>query len=48
MIKWSTSNTNIATIDQNGLVKAVGKGTAIITAISSNKKEVKCTVNVLK
>lgn len=29
---WSSSNTKVATVDQDGNVKAVGKGSAVITA----------------
>lgn len=29
---WSSSNTDVAVVDENGLVKAVGKGTCTITA----------------
>jgi hypothetical protein len=29
---WSTSDTNIATVDQNGLAAGVAPGTAVITA----------------
>ena len=31
-IKWSTSNENIASISNNGVIKGIGKGTATITA----------------
>lgn len=31
-VKWSTSNKKVATVDANGKVTAVGKGTATITA----------------
>ncbi|AZQ65061.1 T9SS type A sorting domain-containing protein [Flammeovirga pectinis] len=33
-IEWSISNTDIATIDQNGLVTAKGDGTVVVTATS--------------
>lgn len=32
MIIWESSNTSVATVSDNGLVKAVGAGTAVITA----------------
>jgi len=32
MVNWSSSNTSIATVDNNGLVTAIGVGTANITA----------------
>ena len=37
-IKWSTSDPSVATVDAAGMVKAVGKGSAIITATINNKK----------
>ena len=33
-VTWSSSNTKVATVDENGVVTAVGKGTAVITATS--------------
>lgn len=53
-IAWSSSNTKVATVDKWGTVKAVGEGTAIITAKSlqtedktvPTTKEVKLTVTV--
>ena len=35
-ILWSTSDANVATVDTNGLVTAVGAGNAIITATTTN------------
>ncbi|HJC32643.1 MAG TPA: Ig-like domain-containing protein [Candidatus Anaerobutyricum faecale] len=35
---WSSSDTNIASVDENGLVTATGIGTATITAITSTGK----------
>lgn len=35
-ILWNSSNPSIATVDANGTVKAVGKGSAIITANAGN------------
>ena len=46
-LTWSSSNNNVASID-NGLVKALTEGTAIITVSSSNGKTASCTVNVSK
>lgn len=44
-IIWSTSNSSIAIVEDNGLVRATGAGTAIITADASGKKA-QCTVFV--
>ena len=33
-VEWSTSDSNVATVDENGVVTAVAAGTAIITAAS--------------
>ena len=42
-IQWTSSDENIATVDQNGKITAVGDGTAIITAAIGDVK-VQCTV----
>ena len=44
-ITWSSSNTSVATVS-NGVVKAVGFGTATITAKSNNGKTASCSVTV--
>lgn len=44
-IKWSSSDTKVATVDENGNVYAAGKGTAVITAASVDGT-VKDTCNV--
>ena len=48
-VKWSSSNAKVASVNKNGVVKAVSVGTAVITAkaVDGGKKAV-CTVNVLK
>lgn len=42
---WESSNPAVATVNVSGLVKAVGKGTAVITAKCGNKSAT-CTVTV--
>ena len=44
-IQWKSSNTSVATIDNNGLVKAIKKGSATITA-SVDGFTASCTVTV--
>ena len=44
---WTSSNTNVATVDENGKVKAVGGGDTTITVKSKNRKEAKCQIHVL-
>ena len=44
-VTWSSSNTAVATVDQNGKVTAVGGGTATITA-KAGDKQATCSVNV--
>lgn len=48
LLIYSTANKNIATVDKNGVIKAVKVGKTIITAISNSNKKVtaKCTVTV--
>lgn len=45
MITWSSSDETVATVDNDGTVKAVKKGTAIITA-QVDGKTAECTVTV--
>jgi uncharacterized protein YjdB len=49
-VTWKSSNKKVATVDKNGKVKAVGKGTAIITCTAKDGSKVKstCTVKVTK
>lgn len=47
-IVWSTSDPTIATVDEYGVVTAVGVGSATITARSSNGKSSSCIVTVLQ
>ena len=48
-ITWTSSNTNVATVDKNGNVKAVGTGFCRITATSNdpiNSAKAICVVTV--
>ncbi len=47
-VKWSSNNTSIATVDNTGLIKAVGVGRALITATSINGNKTASTlVNIV-
>ncbi|MBQ9298020.1 MAG: Ig-like domain-containing protein [Clostridia bacterium] len=44
---WSSSNTNVAVVNANGLVRAIAPGTATITAATSiGEKTARCNVTV--
>lgn len=43
---WRSSNTSVATVTSGGMIKAVGNGTATITATSLSGKTASCTVTV--
>lgn len=46
-IKWESSNTKVATVDENGNVKMTGPGSATITAKSTDgKASAQCKVSV--
>ncbi len=47
-VKWSSSDKSVATVDGNGNVTGISKGTATITATSADKPNIKasCTVTV--
>ena len=46
-VKWKSDNTAVATVNEDGMVTAINKGNAIITAISKNgKKTATCFVSV--
>jgi len=46
---WSSSDTRVAVVDENGLVRGIKKGTAVITAKSMYNNAIKtsCTVKVM-
>lgn len=45
-ITWSSSNTDVASVNSNGTVNAKKAGTAVITATATNGKSASCTVTV--
>ncbi len=45
-LTWSSNNTGVATVDQNGRVTGVSEGTATITATAANGKSVTYDVKV--
>ena len=45
-VHFSSDNESVATVDENGLVSAVGAGTATITASSDKGTAAQCTVTV--
>lgn len=45
-ITWATDNSNVVIVDQNGEVKALGNGTANVTATASNGISATCQVTV--
>lgn len=45
-LSWSSSNEKIAVVDDTGLVTAVGKGSASITAVATDGSGVKASVSV--
>lgn len=46
MIEWRTTNSKVATVDQEGLITATGPGTAIISVTADSGKTAQCTVTV--
>ena len=48
-VRWSSSDTNIATVDSNGRVRGIGEGRVTITARSRQDSDIRatCTVNVM-
>lgn len=47
-LSWSSSNTDVATVDQAGNVKLIADGTAIITVTDPSAGSATCTVTVSK
>lgn len=47
-VTWASSNTKVASVSANGVITAVSKGSAVISATSQNGKSARCTVNVVK
>ena len=45
-LTWKSSNKKVATVDENGIVTGVKKGTAKITVTTFNKKSTTCKVTV--
>ncbi len=45
-IRWESNKNSVATVSENGLVKAVGAGSATITAFGSSGVSASCTVTV--
>ena len=45
-VTWSSDNEDVAVVDENGLVTAVGEGTAIITAVSVSNPESSATSKI--
>lgn len=45
-ISWSSSDSSVTTVDENGKIKAVGKGTATITAATASGLKAECAVTV--
>lgn len=46
-VVWKSSNTNVATVDK-GIIKAVGEGSAVITATIANRNTSQCKISVEK
>lgn len=45
-LDWSSSDSAVAVVDDNGLVTAIGSGTAIIKCFTDNNKSASCSVTV--
>ncbi len=47
-VTWSSSDSNVAKVDNNGMITGLATGTATITAKSNNGKTAKVTITVIK
>lgn len=47
-VAWSSSDSTVASVDNNGIVTAVKPGSAVITATAANGTKAECTVKVPK
>ncbi len=45
-VKWSSNNTSVATVDENGVVTAVGAGSAVISAETIDGTNLRASVNI--
>lgn len=45
-VVWNTSNQNIATVDENGVVKGISEGTVVITVSSKTNNEIKQEITI--
>ena len=46
VLTWSSSDIKVATVDQEGIVKAINEGTATITATATDGSKVKGTIDI--
>ena len=48
VLEWSSSNTNIASVDNSGIVTGISEGECVITAVSPKNISASCVVTVKK